>query len=85
MTTIAFSYWLGGSTVRVTTRDVCKALWKHVMPVVIPLAPEMADQVVKAMCVLHSYLTQDGDNNVQALLNAGIEVRNDGLQGLANV
>lgn len=45
----------------------------------------MADQVVKAMCVLHSYLTQDGDNNVQALLNAGIEVRNDGLQDLANV
>ena len=49
------------------------------------LAPEMADQVVKAMCDLHSYLTQDGDNNVQALLNAGIEVRNDGLQDLANV
>ena len=33
MTTIAVSYWPGISTVWVIFRDVCKALWKHMMPV----------------------------------------------------
>ena len=34
---------------------------------------------------LHNYLTQDGDSIVQAMLNSGIEVKADRLQGLTNM
>ena len=49
------------------------------------LAPEMAGHVMKATCVLHNYLTRDGDNIGQVVLNDDIEVRVDGLQDLANM
>ena len=39
------------------------------------LAPLMAGHIMKATCNLHSYLTQDGDNIAQAMLNDGIEIR----------
>ena len=39
----------------------------------------MADYVVKVTYVLYSYLSREGDNIVQTVVNKVMEVRADGL------
>ncbi|KAG0416110.1 hypothetical protein HPB47_006716 [Ixodes persulcatus] len=75
---IALSFRVGISTARLAVRVTCRALWTKLQPLYLAILerklgeqPQHAEELVKALCVLHNFLMAQNKGNKNAYCGPG--------------